>query len=136
MGKPTPSNLTQERLKQLLHYDPETGEFSRVAKGRGYHKPVNSLYEDGYYRIGVDRRIYMANRLAWLYMTGKWPKEIIDHRDLDKSNNIYGGSINGTGAAGELRRWVYGAGKANASAHGRNLPSVGATLIFLFGPQL
>lgn len=47
-----------------------------------------------------------------------------------------GGSINGTGAAGELRRWVYGAGKANASAHGRNLPSVGATLIFLFGPQL
>ncbi|MGN6641537.1 MAG: HNH endonuclease, partial [Verrucomicrobiota bacterium] len=42
---------------------------------------------DGYVIIYVDNKSYRAHRLAWFYMTGVWPTDEIDHRDLDKLNN-------------------------------------------------
>ena len=41
---------------------------------------------DGYTRIMIRRRWYMAHRLAWFYMTGGWPKKCIDHKDRNKIN--------------------------------------------------
>ena len=29
----------------------------------------------------------LIKHIAWFYMTGVWPKNEIDHKDLDKSNN-------------------------------------------------
>ena len=37
--------------------------------------------------IGINGKIYRAHRLAWLYMTGKWPKEEIDHKDTNSLND-------------------------------------------------
>ena len=39
--------------------------------------------------ITVDRQRYKAHRLAWLYMTGAWPKEFIDHINGNKTDNAF-----------------------------------------------
>jgi hypothetical protein len=82
--------LTQERLQEVLSYDPETGEFvwaktvgprAKAGRSAGY---VNSY---GYRMIGFDGKYRYAHRLAWLYMTGRYPENEIDHRNKDKLDN-------------------------------------------------
>lgn len=88
---PTPS-LTHERVLSILSYDPETGLLTwmgtrgRCVKG----KRAGSQLPNGAFHICVDRKIYLVHRLIWFYMTRKWPEELIDHRDLDPSNNRWG----------------------------------------------
>jgi HNH endonuclease len=36
---------------------------------------------------GDEPRTFLTHRVIWLYMTGHWPKEGIDHRDGDGMNN-------------------------------------------------
>jgi hypothetical protein len=81
--------LSANRLRKLLNYDPATGVFRwRVRKG-----PYNvgaiagSIHPPkGYREICIDGKIYRANRLAWLYMTGKWPKLEIGYINHKKSD--------------------------------------------------
>lgn len=85
--------LTRERLKEILSYDPATGVFSCNKVRHQSHKIGDELGYDvgkGYLRIKVDGHQYPAHRLAWFYMTGEWPAEVIDHIDLDRSNNRWG----------------------------------------------
>lgn len=79
---------TQERLKQLLTYTPETGEFTwnNTGSGRRY-KEAGSIKHDGYARITIDYIEYSSHHLAWLYMTGEFPQIDIDHIDRNKANN-------------------------------------------------
>jgi hypothetical protein len=70
--------ITQARLKELLRYDPATGEWRRLQKRS--QQPVGTTSGSGYRYILVDDRKYRASRLAWLYMTGAWP-QVIDHRN-------------------------------------------------------
>lgn len=67
--------LTQERLKQVLAYVPETGRFLWF-DGRKIKIPSNPT---SYLTIWIDGRRYPAHRLAWLYVHGKWPLNMIDH---------------------------------------------------------
>ena len=81
-------SLTAERLRERLHYDPETGEWSwRVLPRR--RKPdglPGTAHADGYWTITIDKKRYLSHRLAWLYITGGWPPADIDHIDGDRSN--------------------------------------------------
>jgi len=83
------NSLTQERLKEVLHYDELTGLFTwKVNRGPArFGCQAHNINKNGYVRIGIDRRLYYGHRLAWLYMTGKWPKYEIDHKNGIESNN-------------------------------------------------
>lgn len=81
--------LTQERLKELLHYDPETGVLTwRVKQGRVSPGTVaDSPRADGYYQVSVCGKKFMVHRLIWLYQTGHLPDFYIDHINGVKTDN-------------------------------------------------
>lgn len=82
--------LTQERLKQVLHYDAETGVFTRkVMRGRPSRTPGAGVKDNiyGYILMGVDGRLYRAHRLAWLYIYGRFPAHHLDHINGVRDDN-------------------------------------------------
>lgn len=81
--------LTQQRLKELLHYDPDTGVFTWKPGRRGVPSGAvaGSKHSDGYIKIRVDGGDYFAHRLAWLFTAGEWPANQIDHINGQKSDN-------------------------------------------------
>lgn len=82
--------ITQVRLKQLLKYSPRTGEFVRrvTAGPRAVEGTVaGNLHPEGYVRIVLDGKTYQAHRLAFLYMTGRFPKKKVDHKNGLRSDN-------------------------------------------------
>jgi hypothetical protein len=81
--------LSANRLRKLLNYDPATGVFRwRVRKGPNVGTVAGSIHPPrGYRQICIDGKIYRTNRLAWLYMTGKWPKLEIGYINHKTSDN-------------------------------------------------
>lgn len=82
--------LTQERLKELVHYDPETGIFTLLTS-RGNKAKVGDIvghkHTTGYVRIKLDGKLYEAHRLVWLYMYDIFPEKAIDHKNEIKHDN-------------------------------------------------
>lgn len=83
------SALTKERVAELLDYSPDSGEFVwRPVRARAHRKGViNTTNVYGYIVIQIDKRIYKAHRLAWLYCTGSMPIGVIDHINGVKTDN-------------------------------------------------
>lgn len=85
------SMITQAKLKAVLRYDSHTGNFlwRMSGKGRGVKEGTKAgrYTQKGYWRITINGETYRAHRLAWLYMTGEWPKDQIDHINGVKDDN-------------------------------------------------
>lgn len=84
------NELTQERLKQCLHYDELTGVFTRISCGQNPSRigmPTGAVTNRGYLRMKVDKQSISAHRLAWLYFYGSFPKGQIDHINGDRTDN-------------------------------------------------
>lgn len=83
------SELRQDRLKELLSCNPETGGFRwRVQRGnRPAGAPAACRDAYGYVVIRIDDVLYKAHRLAWLYTYGEMPKMSLDHINRVKDDN-------------------------------------------------
>jgi HNH endonuclease len=101
--------LSQQLLKEALYYDPETGLFTwRKDRPTEHFKTLSAYktqttklsgkiaghsepYSDNlnYIQIRIFGRLYLAHRLAWLYVHGKWPENKIDHFDGNGENNKF-----------------------------------------------
>lgn len=87
------SQLTAARLREVLHYDHETGVFTWLVK-TNRNVVVGSRAgcqrgAGGYRVIRIDKVLHRANRLAWLYMTGDHPTHEIDHKNCDRADDSW-----------------------------------------------
>ena len=84
-----PKMITSSEVRELLSYDPATGEFRwrRSRRGLFAGTVAGNTRAPGYRVIMIDGRTYYAHRLAWLYVHGGWPAYDVDHIDGDKDNN-------------------------------------------------
>lgn len=83
------SKLSIERLRQVLRYEPDTGNFYWIHRDTDQKKlglNASIVRSHGYLNICIDSNYYYTHRLAWFYAHGEWPK-VIDHIDGDKTNN-------------------------------------------------
>lgn len=89
-------HLTVKELKKALDYDPESGNFIRKFRD-DVAKDVNTRYAGkiagtttcthGYVSISINNRHYLGHRLAFLFMTGKWPEDEVDHINMKRADN-------------------------------------------------
>jgi len=87
--------ITRERLIELVLYDPIEGRFVWRFSIKGHVKQgqlAGSWDTHGYWVIGLDGQNYLAHRLAWLWVYGRWPTGELDHinsrRDDNRINNL------------------------------------------------
>ena len=81
--------MTQSELKELLHYDQETGIFTWLKSINAKYKvgEIAGHYANGYIVITINKNNYKAHRLAWLYVYGYMPTKQIDHINRVRDNN-------------------------------------------------
>lgn len=82
---------TAKELREAFSYDPETGFL------RWLHPPYKStrhtssyvgwVTTGGYIQIKYRRRRFQAHRVIWCIVTGDWPKDQIDHINLNRADN-------------------------------------------------
>lgn len=92
------SKITQEYLKSILDYNPQTGNFIWKERKNVCHS-FNKMFAGkiagnrkggkygNYWAICIDGKKQAAQRLAWLYTFNEWPDIDIDHIDGNGLNN-------------------------------------------------
>ncbi len=84
-------SITQERVKEVINYNPETGEITnRIARGKARKGELaGSFAKNGYLILNIDRLRCVAQLFIWLYMTGEMPQKgmQIDHINRIKTDN-------------------------------------------------
>jgi len=78
--------ITAEELRTIVRYEPGTGDFLWL-QGYGRRKAGELAPKRPYVRFKFNGKMYLAHRLAWLYVYGEWPKEFLDHINGDPSDN-------------------------------------------------
>ena len=82
--------INQEQLKKYIHYDPDTGIFTRIKSDSNAHKHGKHLKPNtarGYIEVSVCGYRQFAHRFAFLYMTGEMPVKGVDHINGDCTDN-------------------------------------------------
>jgi len=117
--------LTADELRSRLHYDPETGQFTRLynpnlpnetnsryaGKLSGFTTMADGRRAFNLKFAGKKRHYYGAN-LAWLYMTGAWPVIEVDHINTIASDDRW---ENLRPATSSQNKWNTKASKRNTT---------------------
>lgn len=78
--------LTQEYIQSLFTYSSGKLYWKASRKGAKHDRPAGTLNSNGYIRISIDKKLYYAHQLIYLFHHGNMPK-CIDHISGDKSDN-------------------------------------------------
>src|SRR6516164_9364443 len=86
--------LTQERLKAVLSYDPETGIFRWISPSSNrihVGERAGAVGANGRRFITIDGETFQAHRLSWFYVHAEWPDGDIkqlngDYEDCSLAN--------------------------------------------------
>lgn len=81
---------TAEQVRQWLRYDQDTGVLTWALNRRNARAGTRAGSErgsSGYRVVSLGNCAYYEHRVAWLWMTGEWPKEQIDHINGDRFDN-------------------------------------------------
>ena len=100
------TTLTREQVRKLITYDPKTGlcywrarsvDMFTAGKHSAEHQcnwwnnrfagKLAGHFNDGYFKIKIFGKNYLAHRIIFLYMMGYWPSNDLDHWDVDTENN-------------------------------------------------
>jgi len=83
------TTLTAARLRELLHYDPETGIFTWKVSTKKIRagQTAGSKNREGYINIQIQGCKWKAHRLALLYVTGYMPAMQVDHINGNPMDN-------------------------------------------------
>jgi hypothetical protein len=80
--------LTAAYLRKHIRYNPKTGQFRWLVLGYPRRADRAGRFDErGYLYIGFEGTTYLSHRLAFFLMTGRWPKNQIDHIDGNRRNN-------------------------------------------------
>ena len=115
--------ITALELRERLQYDPTTGLWVWLKSPRkGWEgRPAGSLDAYGYRCIKIDGQSYKCSRLAYLYMTGEWPEEEMDHIDRTPWNDRWVNLRPATRTENNLNRVKIGAsGHQGVYRHSNN----------------
>lgn len=82
-------NITQERVRSLLHYNQDTGILTWKETRGSIHAGdrVRHKSNRGYIQVRIDKKLYMAHRIIWLYVNGYMPENDIDHINRVRDDN-------------------------------------------------
>jgi hypothetical protein len=84
IGRP----ITQAMLREVVTYDPNSGLFSRkVNLSNACNEIIGTIGKQGYLVINILGDRWLAHRLAFLYMTGRFPENEIDHINHNRLDN-------------------------------------------------
>jgi hypothetical protein len=104
--------MNQNRLKELLHYCPETGQFKHLRDRK--RVDAGTISSRGYVHLWLDGKRYLAHRVVFFYMYGEWPVGPVDHiNNIRHDNREHNLRIVTDSQNQQNRR----AGKNNVSGH-------------------